>query len=401
MINIDDPSKVETTRPLWRLGFRPFFLGGAAIALLLIPYWLTLWYYPQVLDRPFWSPVIPLWWHPHEMLFGFAMAIVAGFTLTAVQTWTNQPGLKGWPLAGLFLLWLGARVILLLPAAIPLWLPALLDTAFLLLTAARLAWSIGRIRQWRNIAFPVMLTLAAIANLLSYWALYQRDMVLAGTLWQAMIWWMALLITFVGGRVIPFFTAVRLKLPKAEPIKALDWSLFTALALLAIQAMVPFLPEPLWRTLLLGAGVLQLVRQSRWHAHKTLREPLLWSLHVSYLCIALTLLGLALVGSNELAGRQLMHLLAVGTIGGMCLAMIARVSLGHTGHNLYEGPKMGPAFAMIALAALIRALMPIWMPQHTPLWHWLAGTFWCGAFGLFLWHYSGILSRPRLDGRPG
>ncbi len=401
MINIDDPSKVDTTWPLWRLGFRPFFLGGAAIALLLIPYWLTLWYYPSVLDRPFWSPVIPLWWHPHEMLFGFAMAIVAGFTLTAVQTWTGQPGLKGWPLAGLFALWLGARIVLLLPTAIPLWLPALLDSGFLLLTAARLGWSIGRVRQWRNAAFPLLLTVAAMVNLLSYWALYQRDMVLASTLWQGMIWWMALLITFVGGRVVPFFTAVRLKLPKAQPINALDRTLFAALALLALDALFALLPPPLRPWLLALAGLLQLVRQARWHPLKTGREPLLWSLHLSYLCIGLTLLGLAFTGGSEVAQRQLLHLLAVGAIGGMCLAMIARVSLGHTGHNLYEGPRMAPAFVMILGAALIRALLPLLLPAHTELWHWLAGTLWCGAFGLFLWHYSGILSRPRLDGRPG
>ncbi|MBW3139680.1 NnrS family protein [Ferrimonas balearica] len=401
MINIDDPSKVETTWPLWRLGFRPFFLGGAALAVLLIPYWLTLWYYPELINRPFWSPVIPLWWHPHEMLFGFAMAIVAGFTLTAVQTWTGQPGLKGWPLAGLFGLWLGARLVLMLPYAIPLWLPALLDTSFLLLTAARLGWSIWRVRQWRNAAFPLLLTLAALLNLLSYWALYQRDMVLASTLWQGMIWWMALLITFVGGRVIPFFTAVRLKLPKADPIRALDWVLFSALAVLALNALFSVLPEPLWRATLLLAGGLQLVRQSRWHGHKTRGEPLLWSLHLSYLCITVTLLALAITGSDEVAQRQLLHLLAVGAIGGMCLAMIARVSLGHTGHNLYEGPWMAPAFAMVLSAALVRSLLPLWLPVHTELWHWLAGTLWCGAFALFLWHYSGLLSRPRLDGRPG
>ncbi|MBY5993672.1 NnrS family protein [Ferrimonas balearica] len=401
MINIDDPSKVETTWPLWRLGFRPFFLGGAALAVLVIPLWLVMWYHPALLSRPFFSPVIPLWWHPHEMLFGFAMAIVAGFLLTAVQTWTNQPGLKRWPLAALFTCWLGARVLLLLPMAIPLWLPALLDTAFLLGTAARLGWSIQRVRQWRNIAFPLLLTLAAGANLLSYWALYQRDLVLAGALWQGMIGWMALLITFVGGRVVPFFTAMRLKLPKAEPLKALEWPLFAALALLAIDAAAGLLPGPLRQGLLLGAGVLQLARQARWHPLRTAKEPLLWSLHLSYLCIALTLLGLAWFDGNESATRQLTHLLAVGAIGGMCLAMIARVSLGHTGHNLYQGPWMAPAFAMILLAALVRALLPMWLPEHSVTWHWLAGTLWSAAFGLFLWHYSGILTRPRLDGRPG
>ena len=101
MLNIDDPTQTERAHALWRLGFRPFFLGGAILAALYIPLWLLTWFTPQYSFFPssFWSKVLPLWWHPHEMLFGFAIAIVCGFLLTAVQNWTNQPTLKGWPLA--------------------------------------------------------------------------------------------------------------------------------------------------------------------------------------------------------------------------------------------------------------------------------------------------------------
>lgn len=97
MVNIDDPKTIEKTPALWRLGFRPFFLGGSIVAALYIPLWLTTWLMPQYspFNTEFWATILPLWWHPHELLFGFAMAIVSGFLLTAVQNWTNQPSLKG------------------------------------------------------------------------------------------------------------------------------------------------------------------------------------------------------------------------------------------------------------------------------------------------------------------
>ncbi|WP_417347228.1 NnrS family protein [Ferrimonas sp.] len=404
MLNIDDPNFKDPTPALFRLGFRPMFLAGAAAAALLIPLWLLVWYLPgqsPILSPSFFSPVIPIWWHPHEMLFGFAMAIVAGFLLTATQNWTNQPGLKGWPLALVFFLWLLARVSLMLPTAIPLWLPALADTGFLLITAGKIGHSIIKVHQWRNLGFPLLLLLATGANLYSYYALYQRDMVLSSTLWQAMIWWMALMITFVGGRVVPFFTAIRIKRGKPSPLPYLDWPLFIALAILAINSVTHTLSGVALQGLLVVAGTLQLVRQARWFPHKTLKEPMLWSLHLSYLCIALALLGMALFLDNPHIERQMLHLVGVGAIGGMCLSMISRVSLGHTGRNIYAGPAMAPGFVMILAAALVRAFGPILWPENTIIWHWLAASLWTAAFGLFLWHYTGMLSKPRLDGRPG
>lgn len=162
MLNIDDPSVVDKTPAIWRLGFRPFFLGGALLATLYVPLWLISWYLPEMslLRSQFWVKVVPLWWHPHELLFGFAVAIVSGFLLTSVQTWTNQPSLKGWPLALVFACWLLARVLLLSPFELPVWLPGLFDSLFLLLTAAKLWSCIYRVKQWRNIGFPIMLLVA-------------------------------------------------------------------------------------------------------------------------------------------------------------------------------------------------------------------------------------------------
>ncbi|TKB54327.1 NnrS family protein [Ferrimonas aestuarii] len=404
MLNIHEPNNVDNSVPLWRLGFRPFFLGGAIVATLWIPLWLWAWYSPQTLplfSSEFWSPVVPLWWHPHEMLFGFGMAIVAGFLLTASQTWTNQPGLKGPALAILVGCWAIARILLLVPLALPLWLPALFDSAFLLLTALKLMTMVVKVKQWRNVALPLLLLFALGLNLLSYWALSERNLVLSFTIWQGMLMWMALLMSFMGGRVIPFFTAARLKLDKKPAWPWLDWSIFVVLALLAIQVLTEWLPSQLELGLLLYGGAAQLLRQSRWHAEKCAKEPLLWSLHLAYLMIPLALLGMALYHGDPLASRQFLHLLAVGAMGGMILAMIARVSLGHTGRNLYQGPNMAPAFISIFAAALIRGVLPTLAPEWTQLWHWLSGSLWSIAFGLFLFYYLPFLTSARVDGRPG
>jgi uncharacterized protein involved in response to NO len=403
MLNIDDPADIDNTPAIWRLGFRPFFLGGAVVAALYIPLWLMGWFTPQysLFNGEFWANVLPLWWHPHEMLFGFAMAIVCGFLLTAAQAWTNQPTMKGRLLALTFGCWLGARLLLLLPFNIPLWLPALFDSLFLGISAATLWRCIYTARQWRNIGFPIMLVVALVVNLVSYYALYERNFSLSTQLWQAMIWWLAMVITIVGGRVIPFFTAMKLQHPKPNPIQALEITLLLVMGLLFVQSVLHLFPREIEQGFLLSAGILQLVRVSRWKGHKTFKEPMLWSLHVSYWALPITLLAMAWQINNEFAYRTLLHLFAVGGIASLCLSMISRVSLGHTSRNIYQGPNMVIAFIGLPLAAIFRAVMPLWIPQYTSTWLWLAGACWFISFGMFVWHYAPILTKPRLDGRPG
>ncbi len=403
MLNIDDPAATEKIPALFRLGFRPFFLGGATVAMLFVPLWLVTWFYPDysLFQTDFWVKVVPLWWHPHEMLFGFALAIVCGFLLTSVQTWTNQPGMKGWVLALTFGCWLLARIMLLLPVSIPLWLPAIFDSLFIGLTAVKLWRCIYKVKQWHNIGFPIMLLAALSINLLSYYALSSRDFSLSLQIWQAMIWWLGLLITIVGGRVIPFFTAIRIKQTKPTPIALLEKSLIVVMIVLVIQAMTKVLPQNIELGVLVLAGALHLGRWLRWFPHKTLKEPMLWSLHIAYLFLPITLFALAANIDDSMAYRHLIHLFAIGTLAGICLSMISRVSLGHTSRNIYEGPKMAVAFLCIPVAAVLRSLMPIIAPDYYQLWLWLAGAFWSLAFAMFVVNYASILSKPRIDGRPG
>ncbi|GLP96551.1 NnrS family protein [Paraferrimonas sedimenticola] len=403
MINIDDPAETQSTPALWRLAFRPFFLFASVLACLYIPTWLLAWYQPQWswFSTEFWAQVVPLWWHPHELIFGFALAIVVGFLLTAVQTWTNQKSLSGWSLAMLFACWAAARLGLLIPLPVSLIPIAILDCLFLLSASFAMGRRIFKVRQWRNAVFPVMLFLAAMVNALSYWALAHKDFVLANQIWQAMLWWLALLITIVGGRVIPFFSAMRLKKDKPQPLAWLDYPLMALMAVIAIQALAQPLPNTWLPTTLALAGSLQLVRFLRWKPWQTVGEPMLWSLHLAYAFLPLTLLLIAVYWDNPFVSRQLLHLFAIGTMASLCLSMISRVSLGHTSRNVYQGPNMALAFISLALAALLRTLMPIILPDFTLWWHWGAAAFWFLAFAVFVWHYAPILTRPRVDGRPG
>ncbi|WOT04172.1 NnrS family protein [Shewanella youngdeokensis] len=403
MLNIDDPAATEKTPALFRLGFRPFFLGGALVAMLFVPLWLVTWFYPQhsLFQTDFWVKVVPLWWHPHEMLFGFALAIVCGFLLTSVQTWTHQPGMKGWALAITFGCWLAARLMLLLPVSIPLWLPAIFDSLFIGFTAIKLWRCVYKVKQWHNIGFPIMLMVALTINLLSYYALSNRDFSLSLQIWQAMIWWLGLLITIVGGRVIPFFTAIKIKQSKPTPIALIEKSVIIAMTILVGQAMTKVLPLAAEQGLLLIAAALHLLRWLRWFPHKTLQQPMLWSLHIAYVFLPVTLIALAWNIHDTMAYRHLIHLFAIGTLAGICLSMISRVSLGHTSRNIYEGPNMTVAFLSLPLAAFLRSVMPIIWPEHYQLWLWLAGGFWSLAFGMFVVNYAVILSTPRIDGRPG
>jgi len=173
------------------------------------------------------------------------------------------------------------------------------------------------------------------------------------------------------------------------------------MGLLFIQAVSHWLPKGIEQILLAVAGGLHLIRFARWQGHKTLKEPMLWSLHLAYVSLPITLLLMAININNEYAYRTLLHLFAVGGIAALCLSMISRVSLGHTSRNIYQGPNMTLAFLSIALAAVFRAILPLFMPEHTQMWLWIAGMFWFIGFGMFVWFYAPILMRPRLDGRPG
>ncbi|ELA7313840.1 NnrS family protein [Vibrio alginolyticus] len=394
MLNITD-KKVEEKIPAWlRLGFRPFFLFGAIYAIVAIALWV--WMFQD--GQPNALAVPALWWHVHEMLFGFSMAIVVGFVLTAVQNWTGINGTKHYMLLALFGLWLVPRILLWTQA--PLWLISSIEAVFLLFVAYEVGIRVYRAKGWRNLFFVPLFLLAIFANFASYATIKGMPPFSSSAVWQAMLWWFTLLLSVMGGRVIPFFTARRFNFEKAQPLAWLEWFANLPLVMLFVLSFFPVTFAELGSPLMLFAGVAQLVRFVRWKPWLTLSEPLVWSLHAAYLCLPLSLI-LRGVWGDAFASHNLIHLFAIGALGGLILAMIARVTMGHTGRMIYKGPNMSLAFTAITAAALVRSFAVIFDPANMILWIDISGGLWIVAFGLFVWRFGVMLVTPRVDGHPG
>lgn len=392
---IIDKRKAMAIPAILRLGFRPFFLLGTLLAALAIPVWIAA--------LQGWTLPVPVggWlaWHRHELVFGFAGAIIAGFLLTAVQTWTGRPSLSGRPLALLSGLWLLGRLSWWLPTGWPL---LLFNLAFLLAVAGVMARLLWAVRQRRNYPIVLVLVLLAAVDLLSLLGvLLQHDA------WQrqgslAAIWLVAAMMTLIGGRVIPFFTQRGLgRLEMVPPWAWLDLFLLVGTLVLALLTGAGLLLQPHWggAVLLWALGLGHGVRLVRWFDRGLLRVPLLWSLHLAYAWMVLACLGLALWHSGvEVPFSQALHALTVGAMAGLILAMLARVSLGHTGRPLQLPRGFAIAFVLLNLAALLRVLGVSF--AHQPA-LWLAMLAWVLAFAQFLYCYGPMLCRTRVDGHPG
>lgn len=393
---IQEGSAPAPPRLLWTaLGFRPFFAAAAVVA----PLWLLVWTADVLQGSPLLYTGLPgMWWHGHEMLFGLMAAVVAGFLLTAVPNWTGLPPVRGLKLGGLFWLWAVARLALLLPEG-P-WLPvvAALDLAFLPALALLVALPVVRARQSRNLIFiPVLLTLACANG--GFWA----D--LLGWAPGAMSWardlacgLLLVLVGIIGGRVIPFFASRALPQWKTPPIGL--WERLSVPSLVA-ALLAGLLPPPGAAVIYGVTGLIQLVRLARLWQPGVATVPLLWSLYLGYFFLPLGYLLKAGAAQHWLAPNLALHAHTVGCLGMMVLAMMARVSLGHTGRDLVAHKAMVAAFVALPLAACFRSLAPILWPEAYATWLFLSALAWIVAFTIFAAIYLPILSRPRADGKPG
>lgn len=376
--------------PVFSLGFRPFFLAGAGFALVAVAIW-ALWLYGRF---PGAEPVGGmLSWHRHEMPFGFATAIIAGFLLTAVPNWTGRPGLHGWPLIGLLLAWLVARLAWLMP--MPASVLLALQVPFLPL----LAWVLGRdlLAAGKRENYPILLmvTLLAGCQALTLTGILADDAGLQRRGVLAAVWLVGALMTVIGGRVIPFFIQRGLNRPASaapHPLPTRLLLLGCILAALSFAAGLNDQPRLWLAAVYVLLGGLHLHRLWRWHDRGLWRVPLLWSLYLAYAWLAVAVLAMALWHVGVMPQQSLAtHSLAVGGIGGLILAMIARVSLGHTGRSLQPSRTVVLGFALLVIAALCRVLLVPFSAVGLGL----SALCWCLAFGLFLRRYTAILLAPR------
>ena len=376
------------------LGFRPFFLAAGLYAVLMMALWLLVLNGAVIPGE-----LLPLVWHGHEMVFGFAVSVIAGFLLTAAQNWTGLRTPSGRPLAALFLLWLAGRLGFLIPG-LPTGLVALVDLAFLPVLAITLAMPILRTKQLHNYPFPILLLALAAAN-----ALVHADALhwMSGTARPGLhlgVYVVIMMITAMGGRVIPSFTDNKLR-TRARRWTIIEW-LVPAATLLALIAALLAPASPVTALLAAVAAAAHAIRLAGWYTPKFWSVPLLWILHLGYAWIPLgfALLALSAAGWNAAAGSAL-HAFTAGAIGALTLGMMARVSLGHTGRPLEPPPIMTLAFIAITLAALARVALPLLFPAAYTQVMTVAGLVWIAAFGLFVAVYAPMLLRPRVDGKPG
>lgn len=377
---------------LWQLGFRPFYLLASAFAALSILLWslqFTGWLPAPYLPTPL--------WHAHEMLFGFTLAVVVGFLFTAGRNWSGLPTPTGSRLAALAVLWIAGRVLVLSPWV---WASALVNAAFPLAAALALAVPFVRSGNRRNYFFPALLALLGAAS----FAVHLEQLgVLAVPGWvgiQLALDVVLFILCVMGGRVIPMFTNNGVPGAGARRHALLEKAaLGSVLTLLAADVLR--LPGPVLAAIAAIAALAHLARWLLWQPWTTLRTPLVWVLHLAYLWIPVHLVLRAFAAAGWMASSPAAHALTVGAIGGLVIGMMTRTARGHTARPLRADGRDVAAFALVALAAFVRVLGPVLAPAWMLQAILVSGVLWSAGFAVYFVAYWGVLTRPRLDGKPG
>ena len=380
---------------LWALGFRPFYLGGALFGGAALLVWLAAW---SGHPLPGLSSYLPgMFWHVHEMIFGFGAAIVAGFLLTAVRAWTSITPAQGKSLTALWLLWLAGRLAV---AYGPPAVAAVVDSLFLPVCALVLLRVLVHASNRHNIFLPIALGLLAALNVAFHlsmlnaradWALHSAYLAVG---------MLVLFITIIGGRVIPSFTA------NAVPGYAFRRWDAVERAVLPLGALAFVLDATLGPGVLVAAAACaaacaQGARLLGWQPWRVGNRPILTILHVAYAWIPVGFVLLALSALGLVAHTLAIHAFTVGAIGCAIMAMITRTARGHTGRKLVAGGIEIACYGLLVLAALIRVFGPWFVPQWVTFWIDASGGCWAVAFAAYCCRYAGWLMAPRADGKEG
>lgn len=384
--------------PVLQTGFRIFFLGAAVHAVLS----MLIWYLFYVGGGNIFVAMPLTVWHGHEMMFGYTMAVVAGFLLTAVMNWTGQPTLNGMPLLVLFLLWCGARALAFFPASFPVWPWIFCNAAFLAFLIAAVMRPIIAVKQWKQSAVFSKLILILISGAVLYSALFQADLITERKALRFAIYMILSLILTISRRVVPFFVERGVGYPVSlRNSRVLDLSSLVFLVLFSVLDV--FWPQPSVIAALCAAlAAVHTLRLCGWYTPGIWKKPLLWILFIGYVFVILgfVLKVFAVIGHRP--DDAALHAWTAGGIGIFTLGMMARVSWGHTGRNIAEPPRLiGLMFAMIIASAAFRVFAPIIYEPRYIMWVAVSQLFWMLAFAFYLIAYFKVLISPRPDGKWG
>lgn len=389
---------------LFNLGFRPFFLMALTWSALTILIWLGIFTGELKIKTSLSNPVF---WHMHEMLFGYAMAVIVGFLLTAVRNWTNHQTIDGWRLGCLVLLWLVARISWFAQA--PVLFIAFFDLTFQLLALSAIIYPLYMAKKYVQMGIASILILMFIANLFFYLALfnvfeaYTTNKVIMGSIYS-MIYLVLSLIYTMARRVIPFF--IESGIGCKNQLRNNIWTDRLAILLLIVFGIeeVFFPNEQISCVLAFSLFTLHSWRWIGWWHKGIWTRPLLWILYIGYACTSLGFLihFLATVDVFHIHQSLVVHAYMLGSMGMVAGGMMARVSLGHSGRSVFSPPQqLRYIFMLLVLAFVTRVILPILFPHL----YWrsisISAIFWSVGFFWLLWIYAPILYQARIDGKAG
>ena len=377
---------------LWNLGFRPFFLLASLFSAISVLLWAAQ--FSGYLPFAYLQGAV---WHGHEMLVGYTTAVIAGFLLTAVRTWTNEPTPRGVPLMALAALWVCGRVLVLTPFAMA---AAVVNAAFPVAVAVAIGIPMLRSRNVRNYFFVALLMLMGVLILAVHLALQGRFELSPRLGLQLALDVVLFIMVVMGGRVIPMFT--NNGVPGANATRhALVEKFALGSVILLFAADLLQLPQAVIAMIALTSALAQGVRMYLWKPWRTLATPLVWILHAAYAWIVVHLALRGVFALELLAGSYAIHSLTVGAIGGLTLGMMTRTARGHTGRPLVADGFEITVFLLIQVAAIVRVFGGIASPELYGVSVQLSALLWAATFGLYAVRYWPVLTRPRLDGKPG
>lgn len=377
---------------LWNLGFRPLYLLASIFSVVSVVLWAAQ--FSGLIPALYLSD--PLW-HGHEMLFGYTTAIIAGFLLTAVRTWTGQPTPSGAPLIGLAALWVAGRVLVLTPFALT---SAVVNAAFPIAVGVAIAIPLWRSRNQRNYFFAGLLVLMGILIFSMHMAMQGRLALSPQLGLQLELDLVLFIMAVMGGRVIPMFTNNGIPGTNAVRQALVERIALGSIILLFVLDLLQ-LPPAFAAVIALTACLAHAWRLYLWKPWRTRATPLVWILHAAYAWIIVYLLLRGLTALGLLSGSYAVHALTVGAIGGLTLGMMTRTARGHTGRLLVADGFERAMFLLIQLAAFVRVFGGIASPGFYIASIQVSGVIWAIAFGLYAVRYWPALTRPRLDGKPG
>jgi len=398
-MEIQEPDKIkENEFALLNLGFRVFFLAAGIFAAISVSYWSAIYLFKFSFNL---TTINSFQWHSHEMVYGYSLAVISGFLLTAVKNWTGINTVSGKPLMLLFLLWCTARILFLLGSEYIL-AASIFDIAFTLTLLAAISYPVFKVKQWKQAPILLIVFLLLIFNSIFYLGVYNivNNGINSGI--YAGLYLVIGLILVMGRRVVPFFiergVGYKVTLFNSKWLDILIVALYVSFFISELLG----LSTVFIAYVTLALFVTNCIRLIGWYTKGIWNKSLLWSLYLALWFISLGFLFVFLNYSFGLSKYMAIHAFAYGGIGVITMGMMSRVALGHTGRDISKPSKwISLALALLVLGTVCRVLMPLFEIASYSLWVGISQILWVVAFSIFSLVYFPILTKPRVDSQLG